>query len=265
MADAMGGMPRPNTEHVVSFSGGLGSFMAAKRVIDKHGVDATTLLFTDTLTEDEDLYRFLNDTENFFGIKITQIKDGRDIWQVFNDVKFMGNSRIDPCSKHLKRELAKRWMRKNVNPANSVLHFGIGWDEINRMTAIKKNWHPYQVSAPLTEPPLLTKADMINELEEIGIKPPRLYEMGFAHNNCGGFCVKTGQAQFALLLKQMPERYAYHENKQEQLFERIGKHGFIRMTRNKKMQYMTLKEFRQHVEAKGQIDKHDIGGCACFI
>ncbi len=52
-------------QHVVSFSGGLGSFFAAKRVIDQHGTDNTTLLFTDTMTEDEDLYRFLDDTSTY--------------------------------------------------------------------------------------------------------------------------------------------------------------------------------------------------------
>jgi hypothetical protein len=251
--------------HIVSFSGGLGSFMAAERVIQAHGPDDVTLLFTDTLTEDEDLYRFLNDSQTYFGIPVTIIKDGRDIWEVFNDVKYMGNSRVDPCSKHLKRDLAKRWMKDNMPPEESVLYFGIGWDEVNRMKAIEKNWQPYKVSAPLTEPPYLDKSDMINHLQNVGIRPPRLYKMGFPHNNCGGFCVKTGQAQFARLLKEMPKRYAYHEEKQEELFERIGKHGFIRITRNKKLHYLSLKEFREYVEGKGEIDLFDVGGCGCFV
>ena len=239
--------------------------MAAERVMNEHGTSGVVLLFTDTLSEDEDLYRFLNDAEQFFGVKITRIEDGRDIWQVFNDVKFMGNSRVDPCSKHLKRELAKRWMRDNADPDNSVLYFGISWDEINRMTAIEKNWHPYPVSAPLLDPPYLKKADMLRHITDLGIAPPRLYKMGFAHNNCGGFCIKTGQAQFAQLLREMPDRYIYHEQKQEELFKVIGKHGFIRVTKAGVLQYMTLKEFRHHVEEKGEIDLFDIGGCGCFV
>ncbi len=55
-----------------------------------------------------------------------------------------------------------------------------------------------------------------------GIAPPRLYAMGFPHNNCGGFCVKAGQAHFALLLRTMPERYAYHEAKENELRAELG-------------------------------------------
>ena len=48
-------------QHVVMFSGGAGSWMTAKRVAEKHGTDNLILLFADTLIEDEDLYRFLDE------------------------------------------------------------------------------------------------------------------------------------------------------------------------------------------------------------
>lgn len=250
---------------VVSYSGGLGSFMAAYRVVQQHGPANVTLLFTDTKTEDEDLYRFISDTEQYFGINVTKIADGRDVWQVFNDVRFMGNSRIDPCSRILKRELAKKWMKENAPPESTALYFGIGWNEVNRMDAIRKNWSPYAVHAPLTEKPYVERDDIIALLEKIGIKPPRLYALGFAHNNCGGFCIKTGQAQFLKLLKTMPERYKEHEDKQEELFKKIPPHGFIRVTKNKKLHYLTLKQFREYAESNGQIDMFDVGGCGCFV
>lgn len=46
-------------KHIVNYSGGVGSWAVAKRVIARHGAENTTLLFTDTLIEDSDLYRFL--------------------------------------------------------------------------------------------------------------------------------------------------------------------------------------------------------------
>lgn len=45
--------------HVVMFSGGIGSWAAGKRVAQRHGTRDLTLLFTDTLVEHDDLYRFL--------------------------------------------------------------------------------------------------------------------------------------------------------------------------------------------------------------
>lgn len=46
---------------VVFYSGGLMSWAAGKRAVAKYGAENTTLLFTDTLIEDADLYRFLEE------------------------------------------------------------------------------------------------------------------------------------------------------------------------------------------------------------
>ena len=233
-------------------------------MIEEFGKEDVVLLFTDTKEEDEDLYRFLEETSAYFDVPVTTIADGRDVWQVFNDVKFMGNNRIDPCSRVLKRELAKKWMQDNHKPEECILYFGIGWDEINRMDAIRNNWEPYTTSAPLVDDPVDRK-DILFVLKEMGIAPPRLYELGFAHNNCGGFCIKTGQGQFIKLLKAFPERYARHEEEQEKLFAKIGPHGFIRITIDKKKHYFSLRQFRRYVEGGGQIDMFDVGGCGCFV
>ena len=40
---------------------------------------------------------------------------------------------------------------------------------------------------------------------------------------------------------------------------------FLRMTIDKKMNYLSLKEFRKHIESEKQIDIFDIGGCGCFL
>jgi hypothetical protein len=45
--------------HVIMFSGGAGSFFTALRVKAKVGLSGLYLLFTDTLFEDSDLYRFI--------------------------------------------------------------------------------------------------------------------------------------------------------------------------------------------------------------
>lgn len=177
----------------------------------------------------------------------------------------MGNSRIDPCSRILKRDLARKWMDKNCPPVGTVLYVGIGWEEEHRLERIRENWKPYQVEAPMIDPPFMEKSDIIKVLETMGIDPPRLYAMGFPHNNCGGFCIKTGQAQFKLLLEKMPDLYRWHEEEQEKLFESIGQHGFIRMTVDGKLKYLSLKEFREHLESKNPTDQYDFGGCGCFI
>jgi len=94
-------------KHIVQFSAGVGSYMAAKRVVAQYGTADTLLLFADTLIEDADAYRFLDEAAANVGAELIKIAEGRDPWQVFNDRRFLGNSRVDPCSKVLKREVMR--------------------------------------------------------------------------------------------------------------------------------------------------------------
>ena len=65
--------------HVVMYSGGIGSWAAAKRVAEQHGTDRLIMLFADTLQEDEDLYRFVIESCKNVGGRIKVLRDGRDV------------------------------------------------------------------------------------------------------------------------------------------------------------------------------------------
>ncbi len=254
-------------KHIVMYSGGIGSYMAAKRVVKKYGHEDTILLFSDTMTEDEDLYRFINESTKMLGAELVCLRDGRDIWQVFKDVKFLGNSRIAPCTRILKQEPSRKWVKENFSPNEVTLYVGIDWTEYHRLEKVIKNWDPYTVLAPMCDEPLICKKEMLEELQNDGIKEPRLYTLGFSHNNCGGFCVKAGQGHFANLLKKMPERYLYHEQKEQEMIEFLGSNvAILKRTRDKKTIPLTLKQLREEIETQPeQIDMFDIGGCGCFM
>ena len=249
-------------DHIVFFSGGMSSFFTAVRAKEKYGT--IRLLFTDTRYEDEDLYRFLNETSEYLDSELIQIADGRTPWEIFNDVKFLGNSRVDPCSKILKRDLAKNWIKTNYpDAASAVLHLGMNWDEEHRLERSTRYWEPYRVEGLLTEPPYMSRDDMIKHLDLIGIKPPRLYDLGFPHNNCGGFCIKAGQAHFRLLLEKLPEKYAEAEQEEERLRQVLDKDvSILRDRSGGKVKPLTLKEFRGR--SMKDIDLFEWGGCGCF-
>lgn len=254
--------------HVVMFSGGVGSWMAARRVAEEHGTENLHLLFTDTMIEDPDLYRFLDEAAANVGGTLHKIADGRDPFQVFKDVGFMGNSRVDPCSRVLKREIADKWMKDNFKPCNTVVYVGIDWSEEHRFTRLEKRKRPWIYKAPLCKPPYLTKDMMFKELSRHGIALPRLYTLGFPHNNCGGFCIKTGQAQFRKLFIELPERYLELEKRELDVYESLGStKPFIRVTTDNVLRYLTMREFREQYLEKdsAQIDLFDWGGCGCFI
>lgn len=274
-------------EHIVFFSGGIGSWAAAKRVAEKQGTDNLHLMFTDTKAEDPDLYRFLYEAAANVGGRLHILEDGRDIWQVFKDVRLMGNSRQDPCSRILKREFADKWIAENFTPDNATFYLGIDWTEEHRYHRTRKIKHDnggWIYKAPLCEAPYLEKADLFDWAKREGLEPPKLYSYGFPHNNCGGFCVKTGQAQFKLLFDRLPYRYLDLEEKELEVYEEIGKNPFIRVAASqlppgaaeeydikiagkRETAYLTMREFRLIflTASDCQIDLFDFGGCGCFV
>ena len=250
---------------VVQYSGGIGSWGAARRTIERFGAENTTLLFADTQIEDEDLYRFLNQTEADLGIEITRIADGRNPWEVFRDVKFIGNTRIDPCSKVLKRDLLRDYIEEHFDPADTTIVLGIDWTEIHRLERAAPRWEPWELWAPLCEAPYIDKDELLANLTAKGIAIPRLYTLGFPHNNCGGFCVKAGQAQFAKLLEEFPERYKRHEEEEAETITVLGKDVAILRDRRGGTT-KPMKTFRERLgKDHDDYDAEEWGGCGCAI
>lgn len=249
------------------FSGGIGSWAAAKRVAAIHGTRNLTLLFADTLIEDEDLYRFLREAAKNVGGKLTRIAEGRTPWEVFKDERFIGNSMVDPCSKILKRNFMRRWLEEHCDPRQTVVYLGIDWSEIHRLERAAKRWSPWKVEAPLCDRPLRSKEELLKDLRRERLRPPRLYELGFPHNNCGGFCVKAGQAQFRRLLEVMPERYAEHERKEDELRVFLGKNvSVLKDRRGGQSRPISLRQFRERVHADANaFDPYEWGGCGCAV
>jgi len=257
---------------VVMFSGGIGSWAAARRVVEREGADKVTLLFTDVkgdssdphVGEDEDTYRFIDDAVADLGCEYVRVADGRDIWQVFKDRRFLGNSRQANCSHTLKQIPAKKWIKANTTPEDTTIVIGIDWSETHRRPAIVKAYKPYEVEFPMCEKPFVSKEQMIDAARDRGLEPPRLYALGFAHNNCGGGCVRSGQAQFRLLMEQMPERFDTWARKEQEVREYLGKDVTILKEQRDKVRYnLSLQELgRRH---RSEIDMLDIGGCGCFV
>lgn len=259
-------------QFVVMFSGGIGSWATARRLVDEHGTDAVTLLFSDVkgntddpnIGEDEDTYRFIDDAVAELGCRYVRVADGRNIWEVFRDRRFLGNSRQANCSHELKQKPARKWLLENTTPENTTIAIGIDWTEVHRIPAIEKAYLPYKTIFPMTEAPYMDKREMIAWAASCGVKPPRLYDFGFSHNNCGGGCVRAGQAQFRLLMTAMPERYNVWAEKEQEIRDYLGKDvTILKEQRDKQRKNLTLVELRNRQPS--ECDMIDFGGCGCFV
>lgn len=257
------------TEYVVTLSGGEGSWAAGRHLIDVMGVppEQITLLFTDTNGEDPDLYRFLRESAADLGAPLVWIdNDGKTIWDTFRKARMIGNTRLSVCSRVLKQEPARKWLEANTDPATTVVVVGIDWTEAGRLPAIIRNYEPWTAIAPLTEPGAWSKERIVKELAARGIERARLYAQGFPHNNCGGACVRAGQAQWALLLRTNRERCLAEEAEEEALRADLGKDvAILRDRRGGTTKPLPLRLFRTRLEAQADLfDADDFGGCGCM-
>ena len=204
--------------HTIFFSGGKASLAVADYVKTTYPEDNILLYFTDTLWENEDLYRFINESSDKLQLPMLIHSAGLNPIQLMFEKKLVFNSMIGDCSKILKMKVARDYLKKGVVPpveewrnrqylknedfvTDATLYFGIGFDEMHREPAIRKNWQPFRVDMPLIEHNIYK--DEI--LKKYDIKQPVLYDYGFSHNNCNGRCVKAGQGHYRLLKEQMPD------------------------------------------------------------
>ena len=221
-------------KHIVSVSGGVGSYFTLKRVLEKNNKEDVIAVFMDTLAEDGDLYRFLGDIERKLDIKIIRFCVGKTPIELAFEKKYLWNSRVAQCSIQLKSKPFREWLKETYKPGECILYLGIDWTETHRKDAIIRNYDPYEVEFPMCEKPYLDKNEMVELLKQEGIEIPRLYKLGFTHNNCKGCCVKAGIGQYRNLLLKDRITYLEMENKEEAFRQKYGKDVSILKRKGKK-------------------------------
>lgn len=254
------------TIHLVQFSTGIGSAEVAARVVERHGVGNTVLMTADTLVEDGDNWRFAEEAWRYLGSpRWVKLADGRTPMQVGRDEGLVPNNRMAVCSRILKRELLRDHIDEHYPPESTVIYEGYDWTEPHRFDRAVEPWKPYELKAPLMEAPYQQKAELLQAWRNRGIEPPRLYAQGFAHANCGGACVRAGQASWALLLRVNPKRYADWESDEEDIRASLGKDvSILRDRRGGQTKPLPLRVFREQMKSHpSMFDGSDWGACGC--
>lgn len=195
------------------------------------------------------------------------IADGRTIWEVFRDAKYLGNSRVDVCSQVLKRQKCRDWIESNFLPDQCILYLGIDASETHRFTEeIRNRWLPYTIESPLVHDASYTKKDMLLECERDGIDPPVIYDEGFPHNNCRGMCVKAGQAHYLHVLKVRPALFRLVEQKEQEMRDQLGNVAMMVEEKKGVKIPLPLSRFRLEVlSGERKVNPRDYGSaCKCF-
>lgn len=200
------------------FSCGAASAVAIKIAIEENSAARNPLpveiIYCHVREEDADNARFLRDCQEWFGHPIQVLENaqyGGSVVNVMRQRRFINSAKGAPCTLHLKKEPARAFARDgdlNVYGYTAEEEWRVdNWIDANNGRLI---W------APLVDRGL-SKGTVLAIVARAGITLPRLYAMGYDHNNCVG-CVKGGAWYWNKIRVDFPERFA----QQMEIEETIG-------------------------------------------
>ena len=201
-------------KHVVCYSGGHSSAIAAIETTRRYGKENVILLNhnINPRSEDADIKRFKREVADYLGIKITyanmpgwEEKDQFDVCIEENAFKY-GIQSSALCTQKLKTEPFKKWLDENYpvekGATSNEITVVYGFDE-NETIRITRRVGIMATIGYKTEFPLLWDKRTIFNTEEIGIERPITYGI-FKHANCKG-CLKSGKQHWFIVYCLYPE------------------------------------------------------------
>lgn len=240
-------------KHIVQFSGGAASAYVAWLLAQQYGKENTVLLFHDTKTEHPDANRFRKQVSEFIGVPITEVSDGRNLWELIEYKKCLPSQFIPFCTEILKQKPAERYLKGQMD---YILYNGLGMEEWRRVqrATIRAEALGRKLICPLFERRISNDEVKLIIRDEWKICLPQPYQH-LEHNNCIP-CFKAGKGHWYKVWKYYPEQYA----KAVQMEEKIGHTVF---------KDITLAELgRQWETTKGQVEfdfADDAVPCMCAI
>ena len=179
------------------FSSGVSSFIAT--YIEKNSVDK--IIYTHIEDQHSDTLRFLHDCEMAMDkeIKILQ-SPYKSVSNVIQTFRFINGAYGAKCTEILKKRVRKEWEQ---GKKDLIYIWGYDASERHRMERILESMPEQQHVFPLIERNL-TKEDCHGMLQQLGIKRPAMYDLGYRNNNCIG-CVKGGMGYWNRIRVDFPE------------------------------------------------------------
>lgn len=185
---------------VVWLSAGVSSFIAGyviKKTVDEW-------IYIDIADQHSDSLRFIKDCERAIGKQVTILKSDEfnSVEEVIRKYKYINSPYGAPCTGMLKKKVRKKWENEHLDEPLTYV-WGMDANEKNRAERLIKGQPEYNHEFPLIDRHI-SKQEAHAILDRLGIKRPKMYDLGFANNNCVG-CVKGGQWYWNQIRKHFPD------------------------------------------------------------
>lgn len=201
--------------HVVQFSCGAASAIAAKLILAEVPAENVLIVNAFVLQEHEDNRRFLADCEKWFAHSVTVVMSEKyhgSAYEVWKKKRFMKGQLGAPCSKELKRKAIAPLMREGDV---TVIGYTADKRDAERAVKLERFFPNEEFYFPLIERGLL-HSDCLAMIERAGIELPMMYRLGYQNANCIG-CVKGGEGYWNKIRRDFPEQFIQIANIQESL------------------------------------------------
>lgn len=182
-------------------SAGVSSFIAGYLA-----EDVDEWIYIDIADQHEDSMRFIKGCEKLIKKEVKVLKSNKystveQCVKVFGGFKNPGNG-FAPCTNWLKKRVRKEWEEQHKD-FDITYVWGFDLKEKNRAERTLESNPQAKHEFPLIEKGL-SKEDCHAMLENLGIKRPLMYDLGYPNNNCIG-CVKGGMGYWNRIRKDFPE------------------------------------------------------------
>ena len=174
------------------FSTGISSFIACYLA-----KDVDEIIYTHVSNQHPDSLRFLHDCEKLLGRKITVLQSDR--YYSVDEV--------------IEKKVRMKWEKEH--PGHHIYVWGFDMDEYNRAERIKKSMSDYEHEFPLIDH-FFSKSDCHALAKQLGLKRPKMYDLGYQNNNCIG-CVKGGMGYWNKIRKDFPDIFVRRAKQEREI------------------------------------------------
>ena len=196
------------------FSAGVSSFVAA--LLSK----PDKIIYIDIDDQHPDSMRFVRDCEKALGKEIEILKSPYgNVDNACRAFGFIASAYGAKCTDVLKKRVRKEWERRHREPMIYV--WGFDCTEKERADRLVDAMPEFEHEFPLIDLGL-SKQNAHAISEDIGVKRPAMYDLGYSNNNCVG-CVKGGMGYWNKIRVDFPEVF---ENRAK--LERLIGHSCIK-------------------------------------
>ena len=190
--------------------------------------DVDEWIYIDIEDQHEDSMRFIHDCEKVIGKEISILRSSkyRNVEECIRSFGWFRNvhNNFYPCTNRLKKEVRKIWESEHKD---YELTYVWGFDAKEKKRAERTTEANPQAKHefPLIERNL-SKQDVHAMLEDLGIRRPKMYDMGYPNNNCIG-CIRGGMGYWNKIRKDFPEVFESRSRLERRLGNSILKECYL--------------------------------------